>query len=230
MNLLKKVPSKVPVKELLLSKEFGRIEAGIDESGAGCLAGDVIVSAVIWPSDITYFEQFEEFEEPGSIENNYEYNLIKSRGDSKKLTEKQRNRIRSFIEEYSIDYSFGRASVSEIDEHNILHARVIAMNRAIKNLSIKPEYVLIDGNYFYHTPGSERIPFETVEKGDSIYQSIACASILAKTERDNHILELHKIHPNYKWDSNKSYGTKEHYTALRTHGPTEFHRKSFRLS
>lgn len=235
MNFLGKGTKKILNSELKISKTSNLIEVGIDESGAGCLAGDVIAAAVIWPNDQSYFEQFTEFEEPDSILKNYEYNLIRTRGDSKKLTEIQRNKLKLFIENYAIDYSIGSASVQEIDSINILHARILAMNRAIKKLIVKPELILVDGNYFYLTEenlnkSEEKFKYETVEKGDSIYQSIACASILAKTERDKHITELHKKYPMFNWEKNKSYGTKEHYNVLKLSGPTEYHRKSFNLS
>ena len=223
---------------LKLYFENGKLEAGLDESGAGPLCGPVYAAAVIWPSDSDYFLQFPEFDietdpEAAIDVKEYEpYKLLVTKGDSKKLTENQRNLVREFVEDYSIAYSVSSCSAAEIDRMNILNARIEAMHRAVRSLSVKPEKLLVDGSQFkiYVDPGSfEEIPYHLFEKGDSRYVSIAAASVLAKTHRDELMQELHMKYPVYGWDHNKGYGTSAHYCALREHGPCPEHRRSFNL-
>jgi ribonuclease HII len=185
--------------------EAGRIEAGCDEAGRGCLAGAVYAAAVILPPDFV----------------NEEMN------DSKKLTAAQRYRLRPIILENSLAWAVASATPAEIDEMNILEASILAMHRAIKQLSPAPAHLLIDGNRFHPYPG---IPHTTIIKGDALYLSIAAASILAKTFRDDYMDELDKEYPLYGWKKNKAYPTTEHRTAIRACGPTPYHRHSFKLT
>ena len=181
-----------------------QIEAGCDEAGRGCLAGPVFAAAVILPK-------------------NYKHNLIQ---DSKKLSEKKRNELRIIIEKEAIAFAVAKVDAPEIDHINILQASIKAMNIAVENLSVKPDFLLIDGNRF-HT--QSQIPFACIVKGDATYLSIAAASILAKTYRDEYMLTLHEKYPNYCWNKNKGYPSKEHRQAIVNYGITEFHRKSFSL-
>lgn len=180
------------------------IEAGCDEAGRGCLAGAVFAAAVILPPD-------------------FECELL---NDSKKLTEKQRYQLRPIIEEQALAYAVGIVSPEEIDKINILKASFLAMHRAIDQLKIRPEHLLIDGNRFTPYPD---IPNTCVVKGDGKYQSIAAASILAKTYRDDYMDKLNSEYPQYLWDKNKGYPTKAHRAAIASHGPSPYHRMSFRL-
>lgn len=179
-------------------------EAGCDEAGRGCLAGPVVASAVILPED-------------------FSHHLL---NDSKKLTEKQRDSLRPIIEKEAISYGVGIVSHSEIDEINILNASFLAMHRAIDQLNEIPEYLLIDGNRF--NPYKE-IPYECMIKGDGRFLSIAAASVLAKTYRDNIMKELDAEYPEYKWSKNKGYPTKEHREAIKNIGASPHHRMSFKL-
>lgn len=181
------------------------IECGCDEAGRGCLAGPVVASAVILPSD-------------------FSHPLL---NDSKQLSDKQRRLLRPIIEENALAYCVAFVNNEEIDKINILQASFLAMNRAIEGLKQKPELLLIDGNRFNNKTD---IPFECIVKGDSLYQSIAAASILAKTYRDDYMLNLHKEFPKYHWDKNMGYPTKQHRQAIIENGITPFHRKSFNLS
>lgn len=181
------------------------IECGCDEAGRGCLAGPVVAAAVILP-------------------HGFSHPLL---NDSKKLSDKQRRFLRPVIEENALAYSVAFVSNEEIDKINILQASFLAMNNAVKGLSITPELLLIDGNRFKN---QTEIPFQCVVKGDSLYQSIAAASILAKTYRDDYMLEIHKEYPQYQWNKNMGYPTKLHRKAIEEHGITPFHRKTFRLS
>lgn len=185
-----------------LHKEL--IEAGCDEAGRGCLAGPVFAAAVILP-------------------NNFKNELL---NDSKQLSEKKRYELRSVIEKKAISFGIGVVEVEEIDEINILNASFLAMHRAVEELKIKPEHLLIDGNRFNPYPGIEHT---TIIKGDAKYLSIAAASILAKTYRDDYMLNQHKIYPLYDWDHNKGYPTKKHRMAIEKYGITPLHRLSFRL-
>ncbi len=191
------------LKQFFSNKET--IECGCDEAGRGCLSGPVVAAAVVLPPD---------FQNP----------LL---NDSKQLTDKQRRLLRPIIEKEAIAYSVAFVSNEEIDKINILQASFLAMNNAVKELSIKPELLLIDGNRFKNQTD---IPFQCVVKGDSIYQSIAAASVLAKTYRDDYMLEIHKEYPQYQWNKNMGYPTKLHRQAIEEHGITHYHRKTFRLS
>ncbi len=181
------------------------IEAGCDEAGRGCLAGPVFAAAVVLPQS---------FNDPMLT-------------DSKLLNEKQRNRLRILIEEQAISWSVKRVSPKIIDKINILNASIKAMNMAIDDLSIKPDHLIIDGNRF---ETKQNIPFTCVIKGDSKYQSIAAASILAKTHRDEYMLRLHKKFPQFHWHTNKGYPTLHHRQAVISHGKSKHHRKTFSVS
>ena len=191
------------LKQFFSNKET--IECGCDEAGRGCLAGPVVAAAVILPQGF----------------------LHPLLNDSKKLSDKQRRLLRPIIEQNAIAYCVGFVSNQEIDKINILQASFLAMNRAVEGLKQKPELLLIDGNRFKNKTD---IAFECIVKGDSLYQSIAAASILAKTYRDDYMLNLHKEFPKYHWDKNMGYPTKQHRQAIIENGITPFHRKSFNLS
>lgn len=197
----------IAIKETSILKphmKYNSVEAGCDESGRGCLAGPVFAAAVIIP--------------PG-----FECEDL---NDSKQLTEKQRNKLRLIIEEKALCFSVAYCSPEEIDELNILWASVKAMHKALSGLSTIPNHILVDGNRF--KPFKE-IPYTCVIKGDSEYQSIAAASILAKTYRDEYMKKLHHNFPYYSWDCNKGYPTSAHREAIRINGITKHHRKSFNL-
>lgn len=189
---------------LLPYLQENRIEAGCDEAGRGCLAGAVYAAAVILPPD-------------------FKNEIL---NDSKQLTEKQRYALRSVIEESALAWAVGIVSPEEIDQINILNASFLAMHRAIDQLKIRPQHLLIDGNRFNPYPG---IPHTTIVKGDGKYLSIAAASILAKTYRDDYMNELHREYPVYDWDHNKGYPTKKHRAAIAAHGISPYHRKSYNL-
>ena len=191
------------LKQFFSNKET--IECGCDEAGRGCLAGPVVAAAVILPQG-------------------FSHPLL---NDSKKLSDKQRRLLRPIIEQNAIAYCVGFVSNEEIDKINILQASFLAMNRAVEGLKQKPELLLIDGNRFNNNTD---IAFQCIVKGDSLYQSIAAASILAKTYRDDYMLNLHKEFPNYHWDKNMGYPTKAHRQAIIENGISPFHRKSFNLS
>ena len=180
------------------------IEAGCDEAGRGCLAGPVFAAAVILPK---------KFNHP----------LL---NDSKKLTKAQRNKLRPIIEAEAIAWAVGKVNPKEIDQINILNASFLAMHRAIKNLTTTPTLLLIDGNRFNPYPN---ITHECIIQGDGKYRSIAAASILAKTYRDDLMEKLAMKFPDYSWTSNKGYPTKAHREAIQMHGATKYHRRSFRL-
>ncbi len=182
----------------------GVIEAGCDEAGRGCLAGPVVAAAVILPAD-------------------FENELL---DDSKKLTEKKRYALREIIEKEAISYKVAYISPEKIDEINILWASVLGMHKALEKLDPQPEHVIVDGNKF--KPYKD-IPHQTVVKGDGKYLSIAAASILAKTYRDDLMTELDKKFPQYEWKKNKGYPTKKHRQAIKETGITIHHRKSFNL-
>lgn len=179
-----------------------KIEAGCDEAGRGCLAGSVYAAAVILPKD--YHNEF--------------------LNDSKQLTARQRYQLREMIERDAIAWAVGIATAQEIDQMNILRASITAMHRAIDQLSVRPEALIIDGNRFY--PYHD-LPHTTIVKGDGKYLSIAAASILAKTYRDDYMLKLHEEYPYYGWDHNAGYPTKEHRQGIAEHGLTPYHRKTF---
>lgn len=189
---------------LLPYLEANRIEAGCDEAGRGCLAGSVFAAAVILPPDFK----------------NDDLN------DSKQLSEKKRYALRPVIEKEAIAWAVGIVTPEEIDKINILKASFLAMHRAIDQLQVRPEHLLIDGNRFTPYPD---IKHTTVVKGDGKYLSIAAASILAKTYRDDYMDELAKEYPDYHWTENKGYPTKAHREAIRAIGITPYHRKTFTL-
>lgn len=189
---------------LLPYLQENRIEAGCDEAGRGCLAGAVYAAAVILPPD-------------------FKNEML---NDSKQLTEKQRYALRSVIEESALAWAVGIVSPEEIDQINILNASFLSMHRAIDQLKIRPQHLLIDGNRFNPYPG---IPHTTIVKGDGKYLSIAAASILAKTYRDDYMNQLHREYPVYDWDHNKGYPTKKHRAAIAAHGISPYHRKSYNL-
>lgn len=182
----------------------GLIEAGCDEAGRGCLAGSVYAAAVILPT-------------------NYKNDLL---NDSKKLSAKKRYALRKIIEQDAIAWAVGIVTPEEIDKINILNASILAMHRALDQLKMRPEAIIVDGNRF--TPYQD-LPFTTIVKGDGKYLSIAAASILAKTYRDDYMLSLAEKYPQYDWQSNMGYPTKKHREAIRKYGITPFHRKSYNL-
>lgn len=190
----------------MLEKHYyeGLIEAGCDEAGRGCLAGSVFAAAVILPPD-------------------YENELL---NDSKKLTDRKRKQLREIIEHDAVDWAVGIVEPEEIDEINILNASILAMHRALDQLKVRPEAVIVDGNRF--KPYRD-LPYTTIVKGDGKYLSIAAASILAKTYRDDYMDRLSEDYPQYDWKSNKGYPTKKHRQAIRECGITPFHRRSFTL-
>lgn len=180
------------------------IEAGCDEAGRGCLAGPVFAAAVILPA------QFKN----------------KLLNDSKQLTEKERNLLRPVIEREAVSFAVAFAEAAEIDHLNILKASILAMHRALQSLSLSPQLILVDGNRFYTY---RRIPHRCIIKGDARFASIAAASVLAKTYRDDYMNRLHAQFPDYNWKKNKGYPTIEHRAALAHWGTSPHHRVSFRL-
>jgi len=189
---------------LALKFQDNLLEVGTDEAGRGCLSGPVVAAAVILPDD-------------------FSHPLL---NDSKQLTEKQRQLLRPYIEEKAISFSVGFVYQEKIDEINILQASILAMHKSIEGLAIVTEFIIVDGNKF-NTYKS--VPHKTIVKGDAKYMSIAAASVLAKTYRDDYMEKIHKEHPQYFWSKNKGYPTKQHREAIREHGVTQHHRKSFRL-
>lgn len=175
---------------------------GVDEAGRGPLAGPVCAAAVILPEDA----------------------VIEGLDDSKKLTEKKRERLYDIIKETAVAYSVAYGTLEEIETVNILEATYLAMNRAIEGLSVKPDFALIDGN---RVPRGIKIPCETIVKGDSKSMSVAAASVLAKVTRDRLMLEYDKKYPEYNFKKHKGYGTKEHTELIKQYGPCEIHRLSF---
>ncbi len=180
------------------------IEAGCDEAGRGCLAGSVYAAAVVLPPDFVCDEL----------------------NDSKQLSERQRYALRPIIEQRALAWALGVVTAQEIDEINILNASILAMHRAVAALNVHPEHLIIDGNRF---KPYENVPHQTVVKGDGKYLSIAAASVLAKTYRDDYMLQLHREFPMYDWDKNKGYPTKKHRQAIEQYGVTPYHRMSYRL-
>lgn len=180
------------------------IEAGTDEAGRGCLSGPVVAAAVILPS-------------------NFEHPLL---NDSKQLTEKQRNILRPIIEEKAVCFGVSYVFEDKIDEINILQASILAMHLSLEKLAVKPEHIIVDGNKF--KPFKE-IPHTTIIKGDAKFMSIAAASILAKTYRDEYMEKIGLEFPDFQWNKNKGYPTQQHRNAIRTFGITKYHRKTFRL-
>ena len=182
----------------------GLVEAGCDEAGRGCLAGSVYAAAVILPPD-------------------YENELL---NDSKQLTERRRYQLRQQIERDAVAWAVGVVTPEEIDRINILNASILAMHRALDQLQTRPEAVIVDGNRF--KPYAD-LPYTTIVKGDGKYLSIAAASILAKTYRDDYMNGLAEQYPQYDWRSNKGYPTRKHREAIRQHGVTPYHRRSYNL-
>lgn len=191
------------------------LEAGCDEAGRGPLAGSVFCAAVIL--------------DPERVEKIPEFAWL---NDSKQLTEKQRYALRPVIEREAVSWAVVEVSPQEIDEKNILQCSILGMQRALDKLPVRPQHILVDGNKWKpYVPEGEllEIPADTVVHGDATYMSIAAASVLAKTYRDDYMLRLHKVYPNYGWDRNKGYPTAEHYAAIRQYGSTPYHRKTFNL-
>lgn len=182
--------------------EAGWVEAGCDEAGRGCLAGSVYAAAVILPPDYT----------------NEQLN------DSKQLTARKRYALREEIEKDAVAFAVGIVTPDEIDKINILNASILAMHRALDGLQLRPEFVIVDGNRF---KPYGNLPHQTIVKGDGKYLSIAAASILAKTYRDDYMCRLHEEYPHYGWDHNAGYPTREHREGIRLHGLTPYHRRSF---
>ena len=180
------------------------IEAGCDEAGRGCLAGPVFAAAVILPP-------------------NFAHPLL---NDSKQMSKAHRDLLRTVIEQQAVAWAVASADVAEIDTLNILHASILAMHKAIALLSVKPHHLIIDGNRF--TPYPE-IPHTLHIKGDTLYASIAAASVLAKTHRDQYMTQLAQLYPRYQWDQNMGYPTRAHRAAIAQWGPSPLHRTSFRL-
>lgn len=180
------------------------LEAGTDEAGRGCLSGPVVAAAVILPEDFSH----------------------PFLNDSKQLSEKKREEVRPFIEENALAFGVSFVWQQEVDEINVLQASITGMHRAIDALKIVPEFIIVDGNKFRNY---KEIPYETIVKGDAKYLSIAAASVLAKTYRDDYMKKIHKEFPMYNWSKNKGYPTKEHRNAIREFGATAYHRKTFRL-
>ena len=196
----------------------GVIEAGCDEAGRGPLAGSVFAAAVVWSHEV--------------INDPIHAEWLTLLNDSKQLTERQRLHLRPMIEQYATAWAVVEVTAQEIDEINILQASIQGMHRALDKLTVRPEHILVDGNKWKpYIPTSEilEIPARTIVKGDGKYLSIAAASVLAKTYRDEYMMQLHNEYPMYHWDSNMGYPTKAHYEAILTHGITPYHRKTFRL-
>ncbi len=209
----------LPDKGLLPHYYEGKIEAGCDEAGRGCLAGSVYAAAVILPDD-------------------YENPLL---NDSKQLSEKRRYELRTIIERDALAWAVGIVTPEEIDRINILNASILAMHRALDQLSVRPEAIIVDGNRFkpYYPPSTLHpplstlsptpLPHTTIVKGDGKYMAIAAASILAKTYRDDYMNKLAEEYPQYDWRKNKGYPTKKHREAIREYGTTPYHRLSYNL-
>ena len=182
----------------------GKVEAGCDEAGRGCLAGSVYAAAVILPEG-------------------YQNELL---NDSKQLTEKRRYELREMIERDAVAWAVGIVTPEEIDKINILNASILAMHRALDQLKVRPEAIIVDGNRFKKY---KDLPHTTIVKGDGKYLSIAAASILAKTYRDDYMNQLAEEYPQYDWKSNKGYPTKKHREAIKQYGITPYHRKTFNM-
>ena len=190
-------------------------EAGCDEAGRGPLAGSVFAAAVIL--------------DPQRAEQVPEFAWL---NDSKQLTEKQRYELRPIIEREALSWAVVEVSAQEIDERNILQCSILGMQRALDRLTTRPQHILVDGNKWKpYVPEGEimAVPADTVVHGDATYLSIAAASVLAKTYRDDYMLRLHEEYPQYGWDTNKGYPTAEHYAAIKKYGITPYHRKTFNL-
>jgi ribonuclease HII len=189
---------------LALKYQEKLLEVGTDEAGRGCLSGPVVAAAVILPDD-------------------FKHSLL---NDSKQLTEKQRQELRPYIEKHAISWAVSHVYQEKIDKINILQSSILAMHQSIEELKVTPEFIIVDGNKF--NPFKD-IPHKTIVKGDAKFMSIAAASVLAKTYRDDYMEKIHTEFPEYNWKQNKGYPTKQHRAAIREHGITSHHRKSFRL-
>ena len=190
----------------MLASNFSgkKLEAGTDEAGRGCLSGPVVAAAVILSDD---------FEHPYL-------------NDSKQISEKKRKELRPFIEEHALAFAVSFVHNDEVDTINVLQASITGMHRSIEGLKVQPEFIIVDGNKF--KPFKD-IPYQTIVKGDAKYKSIAAASVLAKTYRDDFMEKIHEEFPQYNWKKNKGYPTKEHRDGIRQFGATKYHRKSFKL-
>lgn len=196
----------------------GVIEAGCDEAGRGPLAGSVFAAAVVWSPEV--------------LDNEEHASWLEMLNDSKQLSDKQRATLRPLIEQYALAWAVVEVTAEEIDRINILQASITGMQRALDKLAIRPQHILVDGNKWKpYIPAGEvlEVPARTVVKGDGKYLSIAAASVLAKTYRDEYMQRLHEEYPMYHWDKNMGYPTKAHYQAIREYGITPYHRKSFKL-
>ena len=196
----------------------GVIEAGCDEAGRGPLAGSVFAAAVVWDQKLWADNQHQEW--------------LTMLNDSKQLSDQQRRYLRPLIEQFAAAWAVVEVTAEEIDRINILNASIVGMQRALDKLTITPQHIIVDGNKWKpYIPKGEimEIPARTIVKGDGKYLSIAAASVLAKTYRDEYMLSLHKQFPQYHWDTNMGYPTKAHYEAIKQYGITPYHRKTFRL-
>ena len=196
----------------------GVVEAGCDEAGRGPLAGSVFAAAVIL--------------DPQMVDKEENRDWLAMLNDSKQLSEKQRQYLRPLIEQYATAWAVVEVTAEEIDRINILNASIVGMQRALDQLPITPQHIIVDGNKWkpYIPKGQVmQIPAQTVVKGDGMYLSIAAASVLAKTYRDESMRQLHELYPQYHWDSNMGYPTKAHYEAIRQYGITPYHRQTFKL-
>lgn len=196
----------------------GVIEAGCDEAGRGPLAGSVFAAAVVIDPNLVEKEEHQEW--------------LAMLNDSKQLTDKQREYLRPLIEQHADAWAVVEVTAEEIDRINILNASIIGMQRALNRLTVRPQHIIVDGNKWKpYIPEGEvmEIPARTVVKGDGKYLSIAAASVLAKTYRDEYMMKLHQQYPQYHWDTNMGYPTKAHYEAIRQYGITPYHRKTFKL-
>ena len=196
----------------------GVIEAGCDEAGRGPLAGSVFAAAVVIDPNLVEKEEHQEW--------------LAMLNDSKQLTDKQREYLRPLIEQHADAWAVVEVTAEEIDRINILNASIIGMQRALNRLTLRPQHIIVDGNKWKpYIPEGEvmEIPARTVVKGDGKYLSIAAASVLAKTYRDEYMMKLHQQYPQYHWDTNMGYPTKVHYEAIRQYGITPYHRKTFKL-
>ncbi|CAM1334066.1 ribonuclease HII [Tenacibaculum aestuariivivum] len=180
------------------------LETGTDEAGRGCLSGPVVAAAVILPENFTH-------------------DFL---NDSKQLSEKKRQELKPYIEKHAVAYGVAFINNEEVDKINVLQASITGMHRAIKQLTTQPEFIIVDGNKF---KPYQKIPHQTIIKGDAKFMSIAAASILAKTYRDEYMEKIHLEYPQYNWKKNKGYPTKEHRNAIREFGITPYHRKTFKL-
>jgi ribonuclease HII len=189
---------------LKLNYSGHKLEAGTDEAGRGCLSGPVVAAAVILPED-------------------FHHELL---NDSKQLSEKKRQKLRPYIEKHALAYAVAFVDHEEVDEINVLQASITGMHRSIEQLSLQPEFIIVDGNKF--KPYKET-PHQTIVKGDAKFMSIAAASVLAKTYRDDYMEKIHQEYPQYNWKKNKGYPTKEHRQGIREFGITRYHRKTFKL-